>query len=322
MKVPLPSESAAPGQHAPSGTPPGVALLGEALFDSFDGIDVPGGAPLNVACHLQALGIRVRLVTRVGSDEAGRTLLAFLKARGLDLSGVQRDGGHRTGRVTVRSDGVQNRFEILDPSAWDFLDLGEARRAVSEFRPSLVYFGTLALRRPASRDAILSVADDPGPLRFCDLNLRPPWFDGDTVREALTRGDVVKLNGEELVETVRLLGLDGSSDAARSLLSHFRIRTLVVTRGERGARRLDRTADGIEEVVVPGAPPDGGVADTVGAGDAFAAVVAVGLLEGWDPIASVSRADELARRIVAVRGALPTDPSLYRALRAAWRDGG
>ena len=97
--------------------------------------------------------------------------------------------------------------------------------------------------------------------------------------------------------------------------------TSPIRLGDGKARSLSRDGKWVA-TIVPGSPPDGGVVDTVGAGDAFAAVVAVGLLEDWDPIASVARADELARRIVGVRGALPSDPSLYRRLRAAWRDAG
>ncbi len=264
----------------------------------------------------------MRLLTRVGVDGAGQRLLAFLEGRGLDVSAVQRDGSHATGRVVVHRDGERNDFEIVEDAAWDYLDAGETARAVAEFAPAVVCFGTLALRRPASRRAVLSVLADMRALRFCDLNLRPPWFDAGTLSEALTRADVVKLNREELSETARLVGLPGEADAGQELLSRFGLRTLVVTDGARGSFRLDRTPLGIEETVRPGTPAESGVVDTVGAGDAFAAVVVLGLLEGWTPDASLARADDLARRILAVRGALPSDPSLYVPLRAAWRNGG
>ena len=41
---------------------------------------VPGGAPMNVAYHLQKLGINPALITRVGIDEHGKQLLDLLKA--------------------------------------------------------------------------------------------------------------------------------------------------------------------------------------------------------------------------------------------------
>ena len=297
--------------------PPGVALLGEALFDSFDGREVPGGAPLNVACHLHGLGVRVLLVTRVGTDEAGRRLLGFLEERGLDLSGVQRDTRHPTGRVVVTRDGNRNSFTILESAAWDFLDLGQMRSAMAAFRPAIVYYGTLALRKPTSREAILRLLAGAG-RSLCDLNLRSPWFDETTVRDALMRAEVLKLNSEELKQTALLLGLGGSKDAETALLSRFGIRTLFVTDGERGARRLDRTDDGVERLVLPGSPAGSKVVDTVGAGDAFAAALFLGMLEGWTPRESLARADAFARRVVGFRGALPPDTSFYAPFRSAW----
>ena len=48
-------------------------LFGEVLHDCFpDGSRVLGGAPLNVAWHLRALGLDPYLVSRVGDDAAGR----------------------------------------------------------------------------------------------------------------------------------------------------------------------------------------------------------------------------------------------------------
>jgi fructokinase len=48
-----------------------------------------GGAPANVACHLNELGRPATIVSRVGDDELGREVVRRLTARGLDTSFIQ-----------------------------------------------------------------------------------------------------------------------------------------------------------------------------------------------------------------------------------------
>jgi fructokinase len=63
----------------------------------------------------------------------------------------------------------------------------------------------------------------------------------------------------------------------------------------------------------------GPVVDTVGAGDAFAAVSIAGLLRGWAADETVRRAQSFAQLIVAQRGALLHDDMIYRSLRETWQ---
>ena len=49
-----------------------IHVFGEVLFDHFpDGSRVLGGAPFNVAWHLQAFGQSPRFISRIGNDPAG-----------------------------------------------------------------------------------------------------------------------------------------------------------------------------------------------------------------------------------------------------------
>ena len=79
----------------PTGRP---ILIGEVLFDCFpDGSRVLGGAPFNVAWHLQAFGLDPLLISRVGADQAGDEVLAAMESWGMDRTGVQRDEELPTG---------------------------------------------------------------------------------------------------------------------------------------------------------------------------------------------------------------------------------
>ena len=60
-----------------------VLVFGEALFDCFPGGEqVLGGAPFNVAWHLQALGDQPIFISRIGNDRLGIHFFVRLKMNG------------------------------------------------------------------------------------------------------------------------------------------------------------------------------------------------------------------------------------------------
>src|SRR5688500_8917738 len=131
-----------------------VLCVGEVLWDSLPAGLFLGGAPLNVAGHLHALGVPVGMVSRVGQDRLGAEALLRLARRGIATDLVQVDPALPTGfvSVTVDGDGIP-AYDIVAPAAWDAIALpgGLLERAG---RASAVVFGTLAQRHPVSRAAI------------------------------------------------------------------------------------------------------------------------------------------------------------------------
>ena len=80
-------------------------IFGEVLFDHFpDGSVVLGGAPFNVAWHLQAFGRAPLFISRVGDDPLGRRIRDIMHGWEMDASGLQLDSAHPTGSVEVRID--------------------------------------------------------------------------------------------------------------------------------------------------------------------------------------------------------------------------
>ncbi len=287
-----------------------VAVFGEMLVDAFPDRSVLGGAPLNVAFHLKRFGLDPVLVTRVGTDEDGDRLVAQIASAGLDTSGVQRDPDHPTGRVRITLDDGGHRFEILENQAYDFVDPVRVAELAATIAPGLFYFGTLAQRADVSRralDTLLDVWDCP---RWLDINLRSPFDDPEVIRCSLEAADHVKLNDGEL-ETVAALYGFGGRDAvawAGALIGACRLASVVVTCGADGAWSLDA---GGTYVRVEGKPLATPLADTVGAGDGFAAVSIVGLVRGWPARETLERADAFARAICGIHGAIPQDPAFY-----------
>jgi fructokinase len=107
-----------------------VAVLGEALIDRFPGGDVIGGAPFNVARNLALLGAAPLMITRIGTDALGDSIVADFERFAMDTRGLQRDPAHATGTVAVHMQGTHHTFEIGADSAWDHLDAAAAVAAV------------------------------------------------------------------------------------------------------------------------------------------------------------------------------------------------
>lgn len=291
-------------------------IFGEVLYDLFpDGIAVPGGAPFNVAWHLQGFGLAPLFVSRIGDDELGNRMLAAMTAWGMDTRGVQRDPQHPTGRVRVSFHDGEPHFDILADQAYDFIDRDAVSALLRERRYGLSYHGSLIARHAAARAALDEMRAHGLPL-FVDVNLRDPWWRGGWLGEALDKARWAKLNVRELrVLSPDWQGDDDPAACGEALRRRHDLEVLVVTLGEAGALVL---AEGERVETRPG--PMQGLVDTVGAGDAFSAVAIMGLLEGWPLEIVAQRAVDFAAAVCRMRGATGDDPNLYQSHLRKWSE--
>ncbi|WJW74298.1 carbohydrate kinase [Thiohalobacter sp. IOR34] len=286
-------------------------LFGEVLFDRFPGGEtVLGGAPFNVAWHLQAFGARPLMISRIGDDPLGARIRDTMHAWGMDDSGIQLDRMHPTGTVDVHIEDGEPRFDIVQHRAWDYID---ADRLPALDQTALLYHGSLVLRSQASRQALHTLLQRLDAPVFIDVNLRPPWWEADEVHERLHAARWAKLNEDELA----LLAPPGADleARARALLRRHDLELLITTRGAAGA--LAHHRDGRRLQVSP--PATDNLVDTVGAGDAFATVCILGLLHGWPLEQTLQRAQAFASAVVGIRGATPGDPDFYTPFRKDWK---
>lgn len=291
-----------------------VALFGEVLADVFPDRSVLGGAPFNVARHLQAFGLRPIMLTRIGDDELGRELLGEMARLNMDLSGVQCDPEYPTGQVKVHLESSGHRFEILADQAYDHIRSGEL--IITASPPDMVYFGTLAQRSPESRFALDIFLTNSKSPRFLDINLRQPWYDLNTIERSLLLADILKINDEELAIVAGLLKLSGNAEQqASALIESFDLACVLVTCGAGGAWLLER---GGEAIRVKGKPSTL-VIDTVGAGDGFTAVYLLGNLYRWPVEDTLNRANDFAGAICAIRGAAPDEEAFYAPFKLGWK---
>jgi fructokinase len=68
--------------------------------------------------------------------------------------------------------------------------------------------------------------------------------------------------------------------------------------------------------------PTGDVVDTVGAGDAYTAILATGILDRWPPKTILKRATEFAGAVCTLQGAIPEDSAFYDPYLPWTKEGG
>ncbi len=293
-----------------------IILFGELLADIFPDQEVIGGAPFNVARHLQSFGMHPLLISRMGKDRLGEKLVNLVGHFGMDRAGIQVDAIHPTGQVRVHMEGADHSFEILPDQAYDYINAKPVRRIARTHQPSLIYFGTLAQRHAVSREALQMLLNSADAPRMLDLNLRAPWYDTATLHDSLSATELVKLNGEELATLASLLELPckNAQEQAECLMARFPIQKLLVTEGPDGAWLL--SSDG--SLVTVTGKHEAPVIDTVGAGDAFSAVFIFGFLSAWPAALILKRADAFARAICGIQGAVPINEGFYEPFLRDW----
>lgn len=294
-----------------------IGIFGEVLADIFPDETVLGGAPFNVARHLQAFGLHPVMITRTGHDALRTQLLQEMLRLKMDVSGLQIDATYPTGQVKVNITDDGHSFEILENQAYDHIHAGITHMVTMSLKPEMVYFGTLAQRNMPSRLALDKFLEDGKCPRFLDLNLRAPFYNKHTIKRSLLRSDIVKLNEEELDIIAQCFKIE-SPDAqaqARQLATAFNIQRIIVTAGAKGAWMLVNKKLIQTEAIASDAIK---LVDTVGAGDAFSAVCIMGNLLGWDDALMLARANAFAGAVCGIRGGAPTDTGFYTAFIEDW----
>ena len=287
-----------------------ILIVGEILFDKFPGYKRLGGAPFNYYYHLRSLGLSAIFVGRIGRDRDGEEILLRFAKSGFDASGLQIDDQYGTGTVNVSLDsGGSHAFEIVPDVAYDHISLSDALNVINFDRVKLIYFGTLIQRTLNGFHLIHQLTSETRAFTksLCDLNLRPHCYSEKTVTDSLHRTDFLKLNIDEFQYLKDLYVYNDSNQSfIKYLKNRFMLEWICVTKGGSGSELH------IGETVVKAPTKDPrNVIDTVGAGDAFSAILTIGYLKSWEPNLILERATEFALAICNIKGAIPDSSSFY-----------
>jgi len=285
-----------------------IVIFGEVLFDCFpDGKKTLGGAPFNVAWHLQAFNAHPLLISRVGNDTEGGQILLAMKEWGMQAAGIQRDQFHPTGRVEVSFNQGEPEYDIVENSAWDFIDVKQLPEVSEGF---LLYHGSLAQRSQQSQDTLTKLQQQNSAECFVDVNLRPPWIKPELISALTNDAKWLKVNEQELDSFSNL-----DPEKGETIFSeNNNLELVLITRGSNGAQLI--TKSGFQFHTHP--ESDVSVVDTVGAGDAFSSIFLLGLLNKWPFEVIMQRASEFASAVVAIRGAVSSDGNFYQKFIDSW----
>ncbi len=291
-----------------------ILVVGEILYDVFPNYKRMGGAPFNFAFHLKNLGFPVRFVSRVGNDVDGKDIIGKLEQFDFNLDDIQIDPSHPTGSVQIRlkENGVPN-FKITPDVAYDYLEFVRKIHVPMIRKSALIYFGSLIQRSPSGFNNIQAILSHRPPSARCfyDINLRPACYRDAVVMTSLSQSNVLKINNEEYDKVRHILQYKKDPDTfIQYLMDAYPLEVISLTKGDRGSEIY--TPTGCFEI---GTKKIENVVDSVGAGDAYAAMLAAGLLERWRPEIILRRATAFASRICQVEGAIPESKSFYEPFR-------
>lgn len=283
-----------------------ILCFGEILWDVLPSGLFLGGAPLNVASHLRRLGAQPVVASAVGDDFLGEESLARIRKQDLAITEIAVVENARTGIAKVELDADGNaKYEFPQPCAWDAIPAEPALAVASQM--DAIVFGTLASRSDHNEEALEAILAKDGPLKIFDVNIRQPYFDRLAVSVLAQHADVIKLNDEELA---LLSGMEFGEEAPEGPLQMLSTitgcRKICLSRGAAGAVFWDHGRMAVADA------PKVDVQDTVGAGDAFTALITLALCNEQAPEEFLPKACHIGALVASHAGAVPDyDPGLF-----------
>ncbi|TNF45358.1 MAG: carbohydrate kinase [Bacteroidetes bacterium] len=283
---------------------PLVAGIGELLWDVLPTGKQVGGAPCNFAFHAMQAGCESIVFSAVGNDQTGDELLSSLARLNINCEYIQHNS-FPTGTVTVTlNEKGHPQYVIHENTAWDNIVFNT--KTESKIRElDAVCFGSLGQRNSVSARTIQEFLAlvKPACVKVFDINLRQHFYSLEIITKSLNFADVLKLNDEELPVLSNLFRLTGEvNNQLEQLLNQFSLKYIVYTMGEKGSIIISDDDFSFLE------SPKVVVADTVGAGDSFTAVLVSGLLNGL-PLDKVhGAATRTAAYVCTQKGATPVIP--------------
>lgn len=276
-----------------------IICFGEILWDLFPSGKMLGGAPFNVASSIKGLGGDVEFISRVGDDELGKDIRSEVLRQGISTELLQSDPLHETGKVIVTLDDTGSaQYEIAEDAAWDFIEA--TARSIGKVQQAKAFvFGSLVAR--ASSKASLQSLLKASTFSVFDLNLRPPFYDLNTLKVLMKASQMLKFNDDEIYEIATQMGSPFHSlDQHITFISQETNTDIIcVTKGSHGAVLLHNNSwyynSGYKIKVV----------DTVGAGDSFLATLVLGLVKGDDIQTTLDLACGMGALVAGSKGANP-----------------
>lgn len=292
-----------------------VLAFGEVLWDIFEEDYKIGGAPFNFCGHLTKLGAQTSMISAVGSDELCDITLKKVRASGIDDSLISVNS-FMTGvcQVTRNAEG-QPTYDLKADTAYDNILVDD--KSISYIKQKefdAFYFGTLAQRSQVSQSSLIHLLETCQFREiFCDLNLRSPFYNNETIKLCLRYATIFKINRDEckiIAETVlhdfRVYedSIEYYRKFCAALAKQYDLKIVLITLDRDGAIVYNR----LQNLYVTSGHPESKAVSTVGAGDSFSACFLYNYLNGNDMADSALRAGILSDFVVTKTEAVPDYP--------------
>ena len=310
-----------------------ILAIGEILFEFFprpfhapldaatDFEPYAGGAPLTFAATAQRLGCAAGLIAVVGTDPFSDFLVGGMRAEGVSADLLRRVADRQIGLVFHDNSGEDTRLIFYRKgSAGSLLGPEDVTEDCIK-KAALVYFPGVALQvSHSAQEACMKaarLARASGVPLAVDPNIRAIQGGLQSRRvleEAISMADIITPSQAEAIALTR----ESDPHKAGRRLLEMGPGTVAVTMEREGCLLFHQG----QEVYAPGYAVD--VIEPTGAGDAFAAALCVGLLQGWPAERMAHYANAAGALAVTAIGhlgpALPT-PEKIGALLAGGRAG-
>lgn len=259
-----------------------------------------GGKAANVAFFARKLDVDVRLFGHVGDDELAKQALAPLRDSGVDLSGVREVVGKDTGlaMVMVPPDGKKGIVMASNANeTWSAEDSARLVLALRDAPPGSMLVADCEIAISALEQAMRTA-------RQCGIKIILDPSPADHVTDSLLALTDIAVPNPGEAES--LTGIECKDPKSAACAGH-RLRERGVTAAciklpDGGCIFVD----GTQVLHIPSVPVD--VVDTTGAGDAFAAALAVAMLEQRPQPDAVRFAVAASHLAVTGFGAQPAYP--------------
>ncbi|MBG1231920.1 carbohydrate kinase family protein [Aestuariivirga litoralis] len=244
----------------------------------------PGGVGRNIAHNLAVLGVPTRLLSVIGNDAHGETVLAATKVMGVDVSPV------------IKLEGPTGVYLAVLDTSGELVTAASDMAALEELTPAVIakHAESLAASRYIVADCNL---------RLDTLDAIASMAGGKMIVEPVSVSKSQKLTAlleahEIFLATPNLdqmIALTGKSDplAAAQALQRAGLLSLIIHHGAKGAYAFDGS-------VMHHVPSQArGIVDVTGAGDAATAGLVAGLMQNLSLAEAAALGQRAAAQVIA-----------------------
>ncbi len=275
-----------------------IPVAGETVIGWDFSEPVDGGKGSNQAIAAARLDAQVSFVGSIGNDRIGRKAEKLLRKEQIDITYLRRSLTQPSGVGFILLDDNGTPAMVTSMGANEELDKGFVENALLHMQGTKILLTQFEINPEVALYAA-QIAHQMGMITV----VNPAPVSGNS----MTGLDYVDILVPNDLEAKQLLGLNPEADAdsrelAKSLLEKTGSGCVMITISEKGVVVANRNS--IKNI----SPPAIKTVDTSGAGDAFCAGVAVGVLEGKDLIKAAEWACYIAALSVATPGTITSYP--------------